>query len=59
MTYPAGREKETRMSAKIKQVKAREIFDGKGLPNIEVDVTLGDGSLGRAPTSRPTSGTAI
>jgi len=36
------------MSARIKQVKAREIFDGKGLPNIEADVMLADGSLGRA-----------
>src|SRR3989338_6451225 len=36
------------MSAKIKDVKAREILDSRGNPTVEVDVTLQDGSLGRA-----------
>ncbi|MFA6079720.1 MAG: phosphopyruvate hydratase, partial [Candidatus Omnitrophota bacterium] len=36
------------MSAKIKDVKAREILDSRGNPTVEVDVTLDDGSFGRA-----------
>ncbi|QVL32021.1 phosphopyruvate hydratase [Telmatocola sphagniphila] len=32
----------------IKLVKAREILDSRGNPTIEVDVTLADGTLGRA-----------
>ncbi|MDP6495027.1 MAG: phosphopyruvate hydratase, partial [Dehalococcoidia bacterium] len=34
--------------SKIKEVKAREIVDSRGNPTIEVDVTLNNGSLGRA-----------
>ncbi|EKQ54347.1 MULTISPECIES: phosphopyruvate hydratase [unclassified Clostridium] len=36
------------MSKKIQMVTAREIFDSRGNPTIEVDVVLEDGSLGRA-----------
>ncbi len=34
--------------AKIKNVKARQIIDSRGNPTIEVDLTLSDGSFGRA-----------
>ena len=34
--------------AKIKSIKAREIIDSRGNPTVEVDVTLKDGSFGRA-----------
>lgn len=34
--------------ATIEQVKAREIFDSRGNPTVEVDVKLSDGVLGRA-----------
>ena len=34
--------------AKIAEVRAREIFDSRGNPTIEVDMTLEDGSFGRA-----------
>lgn len=33
---------------KIKSVHAREILDSRGNPTVEVDLTLGDGSFGRA-----------
>jgi enolase len=33
---------------KITRVHGREILDSRGNPTVEVDVTLGDGSLGRA-----------
>lgn len=33
---------------KITGVKAREILDSRGNPTVEVDVTLDDGSMGRA-----------
>ncbi|MBN1794587.1 MAG: phosphopyruvate hydratase [Candidatus Omnitrophica bacterium] len=36
------------MSAKIRQIKAREVLDSRGNPTVEVDVLLSDGSLGRA-----------
>jgi enolase len=36
------------MSALIKTVHAREILDSRGNPTIEVEVTLADGSFGRA-----------
>jgi len=36
------------MSAKIKQVKAREILDSRGNPTVEVDVILDEGIMGRA-----------
>lgn len=36
------------MSAKIKEVKAREIIDSRGNPTVEVDVILDNGVLGRA-----------
>ena len=32
----------------IQQVVGREILDSRGNPTIEVDVTLSDGSAGRA-----------
>ena len=34
--------------AKISKVIAREILDSRGNPTVEVDVTLSDGSFGRA-----------
>lgn len=34
--------------ASIKSVRAREILDSRGNPTVEVDVTLDDGSFGRA-----------
>ncbi|MCD6412553.1 MAG: phosphopyruvate hydratase [Elusimicrobia bacterium] len=34
--------------AKIEKVKARQIFDSRGNPTVEVDVLLSDGSFGRA-----------
>jgi enolase len=36
------------MKTNIKDVKAREILDSRGNPTVEVDVTLADGSMGRA-----------
>ncbi len=36
------------MSTKISKIKGREIMDSRGNPTVEVDVTLEDGSLGRA-----------
>jgi enolase len=36
------------MSSNIKSVKAREILDSRGNPTVEVDLTLEDGSFGRA-----------
>ena len=33
---------------KIAQIKAREILDSRGNPTVEVDITLKDGSFGRA-----------
>jgi enolase len=36
------------MKTKIKDIKAREIFDSRGNPTVEVDCLLEDGSLGRA-----------
>ncbi|MEO1769782.1 phosphopyruvate hydratase [Candidatus Enterococcus ferrettii] len=36
------------MEVVIETVKAREIFDSRGNPTVEVDVQLTDGSLGRA-----------
>ncbi|GBF49093.1 enolase [Leptospira ryugenii] len=35
-------------NSNIKSVKAREIMDSRGNPTVEVDVTLEDGSFGRA-----------
>lgn len=34
--------------SKIKSIFAREILDSRGNPTVEVDLTLGDGSFGRA-----------
>ena len=34
--------------SKIKEVHAREVLDSRGNPTVEVDVTLEDGSFGRA-----------
>jgi len=39
---------ESKVSTKIKSVKAREILDSRGNPTVEVDIILSDGSLGRA-----------
>lgn len=36
------------METMIENVKAREIFDSRGNPTVEVDVALTDGTLGRA-----------
>jgi enolase len=36
------------MPALIKKVRAREILDSRGNPTVEVEVTLSDGSFGRA-----------
>ncbi|PIA49970.1 hypothetical protein AQUCO_01300600v1 [Aquilegia coerulea] len=36
------------MAATIKLVKARQIFDSRGNPTVEVDITLSDGTLARA-----------
>ncbi|MDD5449145.1 MAG: phosphopyruvate hydratase [Candidatus Omnitrophica bacterium] len=36
------------MTAKIKEIKAREILDSRGNPTVEVDVILDSGVLGRA-----------
>ncbi len=36
------------MAPRIKHVHAREVLDSRGDPTVEVDVTLDDGSLGRA-----------
>ena len=34
--------------AKIKSIKARQVFDSRGFPTVEAEVVLEDGSLGRA-----------
>ena len=34
--------------SKISEVRAREVLDSRGNPTVEVDVTLADGSSGRA-----------
>ncbi len=47
--------KESNMNTKIKNVHAREVFDVKNLPAIEVDVILEDGSVGRAIAPSGTS----
>lgn len=36
------------MSTRIRTVHARQILDSRGRPTVEADVTLGDGSFGRA-----------
>ena len=36
------------MNTVIELVDAREILDSRGNPTVEVDVVLGDGSVGRA-----------
>ncbi|KAL6123339.1 hypothetical protein ACLB2K_075861 [Fragaria x ananassa] len=36
------------MATAIKLIKARQIFDSRGNPTVEVDVTLSDGTLARA-----------
>src|SRR3989338_1406835 len=36
------------MATTIRTVHARQIFDSRGNPTVEVDVTLEDGSFGRA-----------
>ena len=43
------------MGSRIKSVHAREVFNTKGLPTVEVDVLLGDGSLGSAAAPGGTS----
>ncbi|KAF5803609.1 putative phosphopyruvate hydratase [Helianthus annuus] len=44
--------------ATIKAVKARQIFDSRGNPTVEVDITLSDGTLARAvvPSGASTGG---
>ena len=34
--------------SKIINIKARQVFDSRGFPTLETDVTLDDGSLGSA-----------
>src|SRR5215831_9934894 len=36
------------MNTSIADIHAREILDSRGNPTVEADVSLGDGSLGRA-----------
>jgi enolase len=36
------------MSLRIEGLRARQILDSRGRPTVEADVTLSDGSLGRA-----------
>src|SRR5688500_9587710 len=36
------------MSAQIEFVQARQVLDSRGNPTVEVDVTLDDGTIGRA-----------
>lgn len=36
------------MTVTIENIHAREIFDSRGNPTVEVDVRLTDGTLGRA-----------
>jgi len=43
------------MASKIKCVRAREVFDTRNIPALEVDVILEDGSLGRAIAPSGTS----
>ena len=43
------------MTGIIKKVFAREVLNEKGLPTLEVDVLLDDGSLGRAAAPGGTS----
>lgn len=43
------------VSGKIKKVTAREVFNTKGLPTIEVDLLLEDGTRGRAASPGGTS----
>jgi enolase len=43
------------MSSKIKSVHAREVLDSKGIPTVDVDVVLEDGSIGRASAPGSTS----
>lgn len=43
------------MSARIRNVLAREVINEKGLPTVEVDVQLDDGSFGRATAPGGTS----
>jgi len=43
------------MASKISAVRAREIFDTKGLPTLEVDVVLDDGCTGRVAAPGGTS----
>ncbi len=39
---------DTNNATEIKDIRAREILDSRGNPTIEADVTLADGSMGRA-----------
>ena len=40
---------------KIAKIHAREILDSRGNPTLEADVTLSDGSFGRAMATRCSS----
>jgi enolase len=50
LTYKALKAKKRRfiMAVTIENIHAREIFDSRGNPTVEVDVRLTDGTLGRA-----------
>lgn len=43
------------MASRIEKVRARQILDLKGLPTVEVDIVLEDGSMGRAAAPGGTS----
>jgi enolase len=43
------------MASKIRNIHAREIYNAKGIPTVEVDMLLEDGSLGRAAAPGGTS----
>jgi len=49
------KDKRSRPVAKIADARAREIFNLKGFPTVEVDVILEDGSVGRASSPGGTS----
>lgn len=48
MAQQSNSENSCRGSTRIKSLQARQIFDSRGNPTVEVDVTLEDGSFGRA-----------
>src|SRR3954447_16984986 len=45
---PAQRDEQSLMSINIEFIQGRQILDSRGNPTVEVDVILGDGTVGRA-----------